>query len=80
MPLAARDSSQQLARQLRQALPWDALQTTRLHVYGLGAALRPLPDEPRHLTDSLRFRQTRTDLNQPFSKSSNAIPIFEPSY
>ncbi|BBM72633.1 VWA domain-containing protein [Rhodothermus marinus] len=64
MPLAARDSSRQLARQLQQALPWDALRTARLHVYGLGATLHPLPDEPRHLTDSLRFRQTRTDLNQ----------------
>ena len=64
LPLAARDSSQQLARRLQQTLPWDALQKTHLHAYGFGAALHPLPDNPRLLADSLRFRRTRTDLNQ----------------
>ncbi|ACY48229.1 vWA domain-containing protein [Rhodothermus marinus] len=64
MPLAARDSSQQLAQRLQQTLPWDALQKTHLHSYGFGATLFPLPEKPRLLADSLWFRRTRTDLNQ----------------
>ncbi len=64
LPLAARDSSQQLAQRLQQTLPWEALQSTRRYVYGFGATLRPLPNEPHRLIDSLRFQQTRTDLNQ----------------
>ena len=64
LPLAARDSSQQLARRLQQTLPWNALQKARLHSYSFGVTLHPLPDNPRLLSDSLRFRRTRTDLNQ----------------
>ncbi|SHK46456.1 hypothetical protein [Rhodothermus profundi] len=64
LPLAARDSSRHLAQRLQRALPWHALQTAQLHLYGFGATLRPLPDDPQQLADSLRFRQTRTNVHQ----------------
>lgn len=74
MPLAARDSSQQLSRRILQAIPWEALQATQLHLYGFGATLRPLPADPRYLADSLQFRQTRTDLAQAIREAKQRHP------
>jgi hypothetical protein len=62
IPLAARDSN--IAQTLQQQFPWAALQDAQLHLYRFGSTLDPLPVNPQHLVDSLRFQQPRTNITQ----------------